>query len=109
MTNLLTETLETLREHGIKEEEIDWVGTRDGKYVATWEEFKEIAKDINYDNGYGAYYIALDLVIVLKNGCWLERQEYDGAEWWELKCVPRKQKHFQKLNKKIVFGGEDDG
>ena len=108
MINLLTETLETLKEYGIKEEEIVWVGTRDGRYVASWEEFKEMAKDINYDNGYGAYYITLDLVVVFKNGCWLERQEYDGAEWWKLKCAPQKRKDFQKLKKRAILGGYEN-
>ena len=26
--------------------------------------------------------------IVFKNSAWLERNEYDGSEWWELKKMP---------------------
>jgi hypothetical protein len=53
----------------------------------SFSDFKKIASEIDYDNGYGVAQIALDLVVVA--ACWwLERREYDGAEWWEFATVP---------------------
>lgn len=39
-----------------------------------------------YNSGYGSQ--NLYGTIVFKNSAWLERREYDGAEWWELKKMP---------------------
>lgn len=88
MKNLLTETLEVLREHGKQETEISWVGSIDGKRAISWAQFKTIAGDTIYNNGYGGQEIASDLVIVGPDW-WLERQEYDGSEWWEFQTLPR--------------------
>lgn len=32
---------------------------------------------------YGVAEVNQNLRVVFKDGSWLERQEYDGAEWWE--------------------------
>lgn len=42
--------------------------------------------DFEYDSGYGTQ--ELEGVVWLVDGTWLERGEYDGAEWWEHKVVP---------------------
>jgi len=42
--------------------------------------------DFEYDNGWGHQYI--DGTVWLNDGCWLERQEYDGSEGWDLKEYP---------------------
>ena len=55
----------------------------------TFEKFKESAKNIYYDSGYGSNEIPMNLVIVGDNW-WLERAEYDGSEWWEFKTLPIK-------------------
>ena len=96
--NLLRETIEELKENKKKEKDVLWVGSKDN-YI-TWNEFKKIA-DIEYDNGYGGQEIAMDLLIVGKD-FWLERQEYDGSEWWEFKETPCKPK--AKGNIKKVVG-----
>ena len=96
--NLLRETIEELKENKKKEKDVLWVGSKDN-YI-TWNEFKKIA-DIEYDNGYGGQEIAMDLLIVGKD-FWLERQEYDGSEWWEFKETPCKPK--AKGNIKSVVG-----
>ena len=36
--------------------------------------------DFYYDNGYGIQVIAG--VVLMNDGCWFERTEYDGSEWW---------------------------
>ena len=43
-------------------------------------------KGIEYDDGYGTQ--QLGGMIAYSDGSWLERREYDGAEWWELKRYP---------------------
>ncbi len=104
--NLLYETLETLQQYYLKEDDIEWIGSHDGEYVISWEEFKEISKDINYDGGYGGQVIAKDIVIVGKNW-WLSRGEYDGSEWWEYNEKPEINKKPNVKNKKFtkVKGG----
>jgi len=87
--NLLKETLEALKHYNKKESEIIWIGSDNGEYVITWNKFKDIAKNINYNSGYGGQEIAVDLVIV-GNNWWLSRGEYDGSEWWEFNTIPIK-------------------
>lgn len=28
---------------------------------------------------------------------WIERCEYDGAEWWEFKCIPARSKYMKNV------------
>jgi len=42
--------------------------------------------DFDYDNGYGGQ--ELYGYVLLDDQDWLERHEYDGAEWWEYKKYP---------------------
>ena len=89
-TNLLKETEHVLKIFKKKPADIDWIGSEDGKYAINWEQFKNLAASIDYDAGYGAQEIARDLVVVFKDGDWLTRDEYDGAESWELQSLPKK-------------------
>ena len=77
--NLWLETIEDLRINGKTWEDVLKVGTKNG-YIKK-ELFEKIAKETNYDNGYGASKIANDLVIEGKNFR-MVRVEYDGNEWW---------------------------
>ena len=61
----------------------------DKLYSININNFMEIAKRTNYDNGYGGNEIPLSLKIVGKDW-WLERDEYDGSEWFEYKTLPEK-------------------
>lgn len=88
-TNLLQETARQLTEHGKSGAGVLWVGSRDGKRVISWDDFVRIA-DFTYDNGFGGQEVASDLVVV-GNGWWLERHEYDGAEGWEFKTTPQRE------------------
>lgn len=47
--------------------------------------FKKL-NSIHYDNAYGSQ--QLFGFIVFKDNSWLERAEYDGAEWWVYKKTP---------------------
>jgi hypothetical protein len=88
LVNLLDETLEVLKKYGKNEKEVEWVGSEEWGWF-TWEEFKEVARDVWYDNGYGTEEIATDLVVV-GSDWWLERHGYDGKEWWVFKTKPRR-------------------
>jgi hypothetical protein len=88
MKNLLKETLEVLENINKTVKDVLWVGSRDGEYCISWEDFEKIS-DINYDSGYGSNEIISDLVVV-GNNWWLERGEYDGSEWWNFKTTPLK-------------------
>lgn len=91
--NLLEETVEILSEHGFTASDVLWVSTGDGYYF-TWDQFRDIA-NIEYDSGYGSEEINRELVVVGKN-FWLERENYDGSEWWEFKTKPIKPKKSKK-------------
>ena len=95
--NLLKETIEALKENGKTPKDVQWVGSKDGKYAISWEEFEKIA-DIEYDAGYGAPEIATDLVVV-GDGWWLERWECEDAEGWAFKTLPQKQPDAKKFSR----------
>ena len=85
--NIVEETLKVLKDHGKAPEDVSWVGSNDGEYAMSWEDFFYRFTKIVYDAGYGAQEIAQDLVVVGDNW-WLEREEYDGAENWIYKNCP---------------------
>lgn len=97
--NLVKETIEDVKENGYSESDIEWVGSKDGKYGMSWDSFKKAFEKIEYDCGYGHQEVARDLVVV-GNGWWLERSEYDGAEGWDFKSMPvasKNQLYFDKV------------
>lgn len=81
--NLWKETVAKLEKHGKTVADIRFVQTYRGRI----ENFEELAKKIDYDDGYGGLEIEPSLVIV-GDDWWLERAEYDGAEWFEFKKQP---------------------
>ena len=87
-TNLLAETLRDMAMADKSPADVQWVGSRDGKYAMQWGEFAELAKATIYDSGFGGQEIAPDLVVVGADW-WLERHEYNGSEWWEFKRLPK--------------------
>ena len=97
--NLLTETAQVMSAHGKTANDISWIGGRDF-YINT-EDFFLFAKDVDYDSGYGSAEVATDLVIVFKDGSWLSRGEYDGAEFWRYNHTPQKPR--EKIHGKIKF------
>ena len=80
--NFKDETLLAIEESGHKEQDVLFVGSRDGRYRVSLEKFKELA-DFEYDNGYGGQEIVSDLIVYFKDKTYLYRGEYDGKEWWE--------------------------
>lgn len=75
--------------------ERDWMAD-DEEYMRTFllmvdntdEEVQEFLNDLDfdYDAGYGLQRIFG--TVWFTDGTWLERGEYDGSEWWELKECP---------------------
>ena len=98
MTNLIKETIEWLDDLGYEESDVLWVGSRDGEFAMSWEEFKDKFKNLEYESGFGRQEIADDLVVVGEDW-WLEREEYDGAECWAYKKSPKltSGKSFDKI------------
>lgn len=84
--NLWEETINKLENYSIKWDEVDAV-ILEGDCVISKENFEEVARRTNYDSGFGLTEIPPNLKILGWNW-WLERAEYDGAEWWELKTMP---------------------
>lgn len=84
--NLLKETKKVMSWSGYTIDDIAWVGC--DSFRIPIDVFIKCA-DTKYDNGFGAPEVAQDLVIVLRDGSWMERTEYDGRERWDLKSTPR--------------------
>lgn len=98
MQNLLEETKIILAENGKTINDIVWIGCKDFEIpIASFL----VLSDEEYDNGYGGNEVPLDLIIVGKDW-WLERGEYDGAEWWEFKTLPKQPERL--LVPTTVFG-----
>lgn len=93
MANLKDETLQILVEHGKTIDDVRWAGSKE--YTIPLDNFWEKA-DTEYDNGYGAPEIFGDLLVV-GDDFWLERNEYDGSEWWEYKAFPAKPNESRRV------------
>jgi hypothetical protein len=85
MTNLLEETVLELSAHGKSEEDVVCVGTTEVYF--SWEEFKALA-DVNYNSGFGWAEVATNL-IVFGDDWMMQREEYDGSEWWSFTSFDR--------------------
>ena len=96
MENLFEELLECLQENGYELSAIENVYGSD--YRTTLENFIEVAKNTNYDSGYGWQEVASDLCIKGKDFL-ITRIEYDGSErfqFYSLK-VPEETEKISKL------------
>lgn len=95
--NLLKETTDVLNENDKGWNDVLWVGGDDFKIP-----YADVHKlfDVDYNNGYGAPEIAMDLKVV-GNGWWLERKEYDGAECWSYKEQPKEPDGFKSIDSVI--------
>lgn len=82
MVNFKEETLQAIKESGHTEEDVMFVGSRDGKYRMNIGKFLK-KSDFIYDDGYGSPQIAQDLIVYFKDKSYMTRGEYDGSEWWE--------------------------
>lgn len=83
--NLLRETLDILSQHGKRLDDV--VAICNNSFQITKQDFIEYA-DMEYDNGYGCEEINPNLKLIGED-FWLERNTYDGSEWWEYKTFPQ--------------------
>jgi hypothetical protein len=89
--NFKEEIIEKLKLHNYSVNDIAYVVVFDRKgnrHCVDANEFLEYAARINYDNGYGTDYIETNIQIVMKDGNYFSRNEYDGSEWFNLNIVP---------------------
>lgn len=100
MTNLLQETTDIMKEHGKTFDDVEWIGSKDG-YIEI-EDFIRLA-DVEYDRGFGAAEVAVDLIIIGKD-FYLTRGEYDGSEWWEYHSMELFHKPKNELKVNSVVG-----
>lgn len=103
MANLLEETIEALEENGKSFDDV--IGVCGDEFQISIEEFKELANR-EYDDDYGTQEVAQDLKVVGKD-FWLERYEYDGAEWWVYKTPPNLDNLPMKSVKRVIGGAWD--
>jgi len=97
---LYAETVQVMEHIDKKPSDISRIGSYDGEYECTWDEFKELA-DFHYDSGFGGVEVATDLIILFRDGTWLERDEYDGSEWWVHRVPPEPMSLFKLDYKQI--------
>lgn len=93
-TNLLDETLEYLEEYGKTLDDVLYIQGDD--FEITKENFVSVATYTDYDSSYGAQHVPKDLVLVGEDW-WIERYEYDGAEWWIFKSIPARKQYMKNI------------
>ena len=89
--DLIQETKNYIAVLGYEKADIEWIGCKDF-YIPIDCFWNSIPQE--YDAGYGRVEVAVDLVIVFKDGTWLEREEYDGSEWWSYKRTPQRPDNY---------------
>lgn len=101
MINLLQETKDVLEENGKTLDDIRWIGVCAATEMHSVVGFYEIPIEVfmmkadrDYDEEFGSTHVNETLVIV-GDGWWLERAEYDGSEWWEFKSQYDKPKEVR--------------
>ena len=79
MENLWEETICVLAHNGKTWADVKYICGDD--FRISKENYEEVAKNTNYDDGFGAPEVAEDLQIIGEDW-WLTRDEYDGSEYW---------------------------
>ena len=103
MVNLLNETTEYLARFGHTLEDIKAV--QGSNLRISVEKFKALA-DKKYDEGYGSQHVASDLVLVMNDGSWYSRWEYDGSEGWCLHRAPEMLDHIDDDKVNVIVDNE---
>lgn len=94
MTNLWKETIGILEEHGLSFDDVLYIQGND--FQITKGNFVSVATYTDYSSGYGAQRVPKDLVLVGEDW-WIERYEYDGAEWWDFKSIPARKQYMKNI------------
>lgn len=80
MTNYMEEFNDVLSLHDYTIDNIVWIGTSEFKIPIS--EFVKVATNTTYNAGFGRPETPSDIVVVMDDNSYFERQEYDGAEYW---------------------------
>ena len=99
--NLYDEAVRILEIYGKTMQDIVFI--QGSKFRISWDNFVSVAKETNYDNGFGAQEVAMDLVLV-GDDFWLEREEYDGSEGWAFKQIPLPVRRVEAVENLSVHG-----
>lgn len=102
MINLLQETESAVLASQHQLTDIVFIGSKIRDFSTDWETFK-LYSNFDYDNGFGLQRIINDLVVVFSDGSWLERNEYDGAENWIFKSLPKITSSSNLPNSKLLM------
>ena len=85
MSDLKNETISVLKHDGYTVADIEFISLYDTEIPIS--EFFEFAAGFWYNSGYGHEYVP-PFVLMMADGNWYTRGEYDGSEWWELHKSP---------------------
>lgn len=88
MINAYDELKNVLKSHNYSFEDIRCIGSRSANTAYELEPVFELLRGMDYDNGYGTAEIDTCLVVVMNDGSWFKRSEYDGSEWWSYCQAP---------------------
>lgn len=102
--NLRRETEDILHKYGKVTGDIVHIGSVDGKYSIDWETFCKLA-DNQYNNQTKKYRVAYDLVIVFKDGSYLDRVHDSFFEQWRYNQYPKRGNTKSRKIKNLM--GED--
>lgn len=95
---LLNQTITIMERNNLEASNIDFIGSSDGNYVCSWEEFTSLAKDLVVDR---FPCVANDLIIVFKDRSRLIRRSVDDlSEHWDY-IKPFTQKPHPKCIKSL--------
>lgn len=97
MANFGMETRNILAKYNYSTDDIDWIGC--DEFQVDQDKFWEVAHNSNYNAGYGRPEMPGDIIIMMKDGTWFKRHEYDGSEWWIHVVPPMKPAETRKFNK----------
>lgn len=97
-TNFYEETMRDIKNSQHTVNDIAFIGTY--RFKLNIQQFFKIAKNTDYDNGYGSAEIPTDILIVFKDGSFFRRHEYDGSECWRFHPYIHTPSNFRKLKVK---------
>lgn len=104
MGNLLNDAKRELENNGKSLNDIKWVGCE--AFTIPIENFLKLADiEANEDSYIEEVYTDL---LVCGEDWWLERQTYDGNEWWEFKEMPTKPTKQREDIKTLKIVGLND-
>lgn len=104
LTNLYDETISALSRNGHTLDNVERVNLYDT--AIELGEFVQFAKGFDYDCGYGREYVP-PFFVVMNDGSWYTRAEYDGSEWWEFHRIPAEPKMFGSIRAALVGADMD--